>query len=406
MDLFKYFKPVSKPVLPKEVSLLTEKELRDVNAKVKATIVEEEAKSQKGTKYNYYTPEQRASIGRYAAVHGPIRAVEYFSKTMKTVLPEMMVRRFKKEYLKEVSKKVSTSEVTSSGMPTVKALPTKDQGRPLLLGQEIDKIVQEYVNNLRIAGVPVTTAIVMGAAKGIVAAKNCSLLKENGGHLEITNTWAKSLLKRMNYVKRKCSNAGKISQSCFTELQDVFLADIKAEVLINDIPSDLIINWDQTSIQLVPTGDWTLNRAGERIIPIHNPDDKRQITAVIAATMTGEYLPIQLIYKGKTDRCHLKIAFPSDWDIFHSENHWSNENAMKRYFDRVFLPYIEKKREMLKLEKCHPALAIIDSFHGQTTPDFLSLLESHGIVPIIVPANCTDKLHLLTFLLTSPSRIN
>ena len=53
-------------------------------------------------------------------------------------------------------------------MPTVKALPTKDQGRPLLLGQEIDKIVQEYVNNLRIAGAPVTTAVVMGAAKGIV----------------------------------------------------------------------------------------------------------------------------------------------------------------------------------------------------------------------------------------------
>ena len=57
MDLFKYFKPVSKPVLPKEVSLLTEKEVQDVNAKVKATILEEEAKSRKGTKYSYYTPE-------------------------------------------------------------------------------------------------------------------------------------------------------------------------------------------------------------------------------------------------------------------------------------------------------------------------------------------------------------
>ena len=55
----------------------------------------------------------------------------------------------------------------------------------------------------------------MGAAKGIVAAKNSSLLKENGGHVEITNAWAKSLLKRM-----------KITQSCFTELKDVFLADI------------------------------------------------------------------------------------------------------------------------------------------------------------------------------------
>ena len=52
----------------------------------------------------------------------------------------------------------------------------------------------------------------MGAPKGIVAAKNYSLLKkEDGGHIEITNTWGKSLLKHMNYVKRKCSNARKIT---------------------------------------------------------------------------------------------------------------------------------------------------------------------------------------------------
>ena len=67
-------------------------------------------------------------------------------------------------------------------------------------------------------------AIVMGAAKGIIilSAKNTLLLIENGGHIEITNTWTKSLLKRMNYVKRKCSNARKITQSCFAKLKDVF----------------------------------------------------------------------------------------------------------------------------------------------------------------------------------------
>ena len=47
----------------------------------------------------------------------------------------------------------------------------------------------------------------------------------------------------MNYVKRKGSNAGKVSVSCFNELQEVFLADIKAEVLMNDIPKDLIFNY-------------------------------------------------------------------------------------------------------------------------------------------------------------------
>ena len=46
----------------------------------------------------------------------------------------------------------------------------------------------------------------------------------------------------MNYVKRKCSNAGKVSLPDFEAIQEVFLADICAEVLMNDIPDQLIIN--------------------------------------------------------------------------------------------------------------------------------------------------------------------
>ena len=34
----------------------------------------------------------------------------------------------------------------------------------------------------------------------------------------------------------------------FLELKSVFLAVIKAKVLMNDIPSDLAINYDQTGI--------------------------------------------------------------------------------------------------------------------------------------------------------------
>ena len=94
----------------------------------------------------------------------------------------------------------------------------------------------------------------------------------------------------MGYVKRKCSNAGKISPTQFAETQEIFLADIKAQVLMNNIPDELIFNWDQTRVHLVPTGEWTMHRAGEKLIPIAKSDDKRQIAAMLAALMTGEYL--------------------------------------------------------------------------------------------------------------------
>ena len=94
----------------------------------------------------------------------------------------------------------------------------------------------------------------MAAAEGIVASRDQGLLAQHGGHIQITKTWARSLLTRMGYVKRKCSNAGKVAVSRFLELQGDFLADIQAEVVINEIPTELVLNWDQTALHLVPTG--------------------------------------------------------------------------------------------------------------------------------------------------------
>ena len=160
---------------------------------------------------------------------------------------------------------------------------------------------------------------------------------------------------------------GKISPTQFAEIQEIFLADITAQVLINDIPDELIINWDQSGVPLVPTGEWTMHRAGEKIIPITNSDDKCQITAVLAASMAGEYLAPQLIFKGKTQRCHPPVTFPKGWDIWHSENHWSNEYTMQRYIKQIIIPFIDQKCQDSNLEKSYTALVLFDCFRGQMT---------------------------------------
>ena len=54
------------------------------------------------------------------------------------------------------------SEITS--------LPNKALGRPLLLGSELNKAIQDYLKALRAAGGVVNTAIVMVAAEGILSA--------------------------------------------------------------------------------------------------------------------------------------------------------------------------------------------------------------------------------------------
>ena len=82
----------------------------------------------------------------------------------------------------------------------------------------------------------------------------------------------------------------------------IFLADVAAEVLINEIPESLIINWDQTGLSIVPSGDWTMEKEGAKTVPIVHSDGKRQLTAVLAITAAGEYLPPQLLYQEKTPK--------------------------------------------------------------------------------------------------------
>ena len=195
--------------------------------------------------------------------------------------------------------------------------------------------------------------------------------------------------------------AGKVTVAQFKEV-DVFMADIQAEVLMNDIHLQLIFNWDQTPIHYVPTGEWAMNREKEKIIPIANSDDKRQITTVLAVALTGEFLPPQLLYQGKTTRCHPAIEFPKGWNVWHSDNHWLNEERMKCYVEMIIFPFVSNKRAELKLTASHLALAIFDSFKGQTTPTIYSLLRSHNIIAIQVPANCTDRLQPLDVLVNKP----
>ncbi len=101
----------------------------------------------------------------------------------------------------------------------------------------------------------------------------------------------------MGFVKRRASTSAKMNVDKFGELKAQYLFDIKANI---EIPHELVINWDQTGIHYVPVGQRTMEKAGSKRVEIVANDDKRQITAVLAGTLTGDFLPPQLIYKGTT----------------------------------------------------------------------------------------------------------
>ena len=133
----------------------------------------------------------------------------------------------------------------------------------------------------------------------------------------MSKEWAKSVLRRMGYTKRRANSKSKVLVDDFTRLKTQFLLDIKACVDFEDIPHELIINWDQTGLKIVPSTSWTMEKKGTKRVELVGIDDKRQITAVFGCSLAGDFLPVQVIYAGKTKGCLPKYSFPDDWHACH-----------------------------------------------------------------------------------------
>ena len=100
---------------------------------------------------------------------------------------------------------------------------------------------------------------------------------------------------------------------------------------MDEVLPDLIINWDHTGLNYVSVSSWTTAEEGSKHVEIDGKDDKHQITAAFACSMASNFLPLPIIYQGKTTRCLLKFKFSTDWSTTYSANHWSNGGTMEEY---------------------------------------------------------------------------
>lgn len=87
------------------------------------------------------------------------------------------------------------------------------------------------------------------------------------------------------------------------------------------------------------------------------------------------------------------VDFPSSWDMSYTESHWSNEETMVRFVENIITPYVNGIRESLPFSKCNQeAVTTFDVYTAHQSPKLLELLKQNKIIPLFVPACCTDKL--------------
>ena len=113
---------------------------------------------------------------------------------------------------------------------------------------------------LRSKGIVINTSVVIASAEGIIMYKDPNLL----ARINLTKGWAKYLLYRMGYVKWKATSKAKVTIENFEELNEQFLLEINHVIVIDEIPANLVLNFEQTGLHFVQVSEWTMEAEGTK----------------------------------------------------------------------------------------------------------------------------------------------
>ena len=123
---------------------------------------------------------------------------------------------------------------------------------------------------------------------------------------------------------------------------------------------------------------------GRGVVKGNNPNLLREVGGDLAVSPSAQFLPMQLIYAGKTDRCLPKFDFLKGFDATFSENHWFNSEL--QIFKIIIIPNLEKVKKEKAMPKEQMSLIIMDTFSGQDNETIWKFCIS-----IIVPHNLTNR---------------
>jgi len=61
----------------------------------------------------------------------------------------------------------------------------------------------------------------------------------------------------------------------------------------------MIVNWDQTAIKYIPLSNWLMAQEGSKRVEVIGIDNKSQITTTFAASLSVNFLPVQMVCQGR-----------------------------------------------------------------------------------------------------------
>jgi hypothetical protein len=214
--------------------------------------------------------------------------------------------------------------------------------------KDVEDSVAKGVLALRAAGHPVT----MLRVRGLLTA----CLGRSWFATHTLSDWCvKAFLKRNDFSLRQVTTkdaSTPVAKEFVAVVESAFLIRVAATIRLCKIFPEMVVNADQTGVLFFSEYTRTYEKRGVRRVKINTTaNNKQQVTAMLATSASGNLLPPQVIFAGKTVRC-LKdikdvVSTFSTWNITWSPSHWSTTETMVLWVEKILVPYYDQQRRIL-----------------------------------------------------------
>jgi len=231
-------------------------------------------------------------------------------------LTESTVRNFKRSYKEELGKQ------RKQLVPQpVKEIVPKTRGRPPIL-LELDERLRKFLTAIRMKGGVVNIHVVRTTATALIKTNPSS--SQHLRNFSMPRSWVQSLYRRMGFTKRAgTTSQPPVPQGLYDACRLEYLGAIDRKVKQHKIPPELVLNSDQTpsSFVCLLACKSSMAMKGDKSIPIKGITDKRAITLNFVVTLSNHFLPMQVIYSGKTKASQpVILAFPLNFQSLKIQN--------------------------------------------------------------------------------------
>jgi hypothetical protein len=165
------------------------------------------------------------------------------------------------------------------------------------------------------------------------------------------------------------------------------------------IPSNLRVNSDQTQVIYQQNSTLTYEQKGSQQVSTVGHDEKRAFTLNVAVSASGNLLPFQAIFKGKTTAslpspnspCYRKskeLSFV--FDVSRTDTYWANIETMKSFVKTILVPYFQAEKTQLSLDPLQECIWQLDIWPVHTSLEFHTWIYDNypWIILDYIPGGC------------------